>query len=92
MYRLTRVTHCCAGLEVDPSNEGFKAELENLKRPPRRQAGGLFGPEFLGKLAMSPQTSQLMTQPDFLAMIKDVNSNPSNMSKWASVPMPGPCR
>lgn len=72
-----------AGLEVDPGNEAFKTELENLKRPPRRggAAGGLFGPEFLGRLATNPQTSSLLTQPDFLRMIQDVNANPNNMSK-----------
>lgn len=77
----------CAGLEVDPENEGFKTELENLKAPPRRGGpgggGGLFGPEFLGKLATNPQTASLLAQPDFLQMMRDVNANPNNMSKWA---------
>ncbi len=70
-----------AGLEVDPANEGFKTELENLNRPPRSAGGGFFGPEVLGKLALNPQTAPLLSQPDFIHMIQDVNKNPNNMSK-----------
>lgn len=72
----------CAGLEIDPANEGFKTELENLKKPPRRAGGGLFGPDLMAKLATNPQTSRLLAQPDFMRMIQDCNSNPSSMSKW----------
>ncbi|CAL5222224.1 g4557 [Coccomyxa viridis] len=70
------------GLEVDPANEGFKTELENLKRPPRSAGGGFFGPEILGKLALNPATAPLLSQPDFIHMIQDVNKNPNNMSKY----------
>ena len=46
--------------------------------------GGLFGPDFLGKLALNPQTRHLMQQPDFLAMLQDLGRNPNNMSKCAA--------
>ena len=72
---------CSAGLEVDPANEGFKTELENLRRPPRSAGGGFFGPEILGKLALNPATAPLLSQPEFIHMIQDVNKNPNNMSK-----------
>ncbi len=79
---------CSAGLEVDPANEGFKTELENLKRPPRSAGGGFFGPEILGKLALNPATAPLLSQPDFIHMIQDVNKNPNNMSKCVPLLQP----
>ena len=80
------------GLEVDPANEQLRSGLEDAKAAKDRpQAGagppgmgGLFGPDFLGKLALNPQTRHLMQQPDFLAMLQDLGRNPSNMSKCAA--------
>ena len=46
-------------------------------------AGGLFGPEFMGRLALDPQTRPLLDQPDFVAMLQDLGRNPNAMSKCA---------
>ena len=46
----------------------------------------MFGPEFMAKLHMNPQTRSLLSQPDFVAMLKDMGSNPSNMTKYLGDP------
>ena len=78
------------GLEVDPSNEQFKEGLEDAKEAKeggrRGGVGGLFGPEFLGRLATNPQTQHLLSQPDFLNMLQDLGRNPNNMNRWEALP------
>ena len=81
------------GLELDPANEQLRAGLEDAKAAKDRPQsgggppgmGGLFGPDFLGKLALNPQTRHLMQQPDFLAMLQDLGRNPNNMSKCVTI-------
>ena len=46
----------------------------------------MFGPEFMAKLHMNPQTRPLLSQPDFMAMLHDMGSNPANMSKYLADP------
>ena len=46
----------------------------------------MFGPEFMAKLHMNPQTRPLLSQPDFMAMLQDMGNNPANMSKYLSDP------
>ncbi|KAK9903222.1 hypothetical protein WJX75_000014 [Coccomyxa subellipsoidea] len=74
------------GLEVDPSNEQFKEGLEDAKEAKEGGRpgglGGLFGPEFLGRLATNPQTQHLLSQPDFLNMLQDLGRNPNNMNRY----------
>lgn len=76
-----------AGLELDPSSEQFKQGLADARQAkeggPMGGPGGLFGPEFLGRLATSPQTRHLLSQPDFLQMLQDLGRNPNNMNKCA---------
>lgn len=43
-------------------------------------------PEFLAKMAMDPRGRSLMGQPDFMTMLRDVQVNPSNMSKYIQDP------
>ena len=51
----------CAGLELDPSNAQLKDGLESVTRAQSNGTGGggglggLFGPEFMARLAMNPQ-------------------------------------
>ncbi len=74
---------CLAGLELDPSSEQFKQGLESAKQAKDGDpmGGGLFGPEFMGRLATSPQTRHLLSQPDFIQMMQDLGRNPNNMNK-----------
>ena len=48
-----------AGLEIDPSNAQLKDGLESVTRAQSNGGGGglggLFGPEFMARLAMNPQ-------------------------------------
>lgn len=46
----------------------------------------MFGPDFMAKLHMNPQTRPLLSQPDFMAMLHDMGSNPANMSKYLADP------
>lgn len=46
----------------------------------------MFGPEFMAKLHMNPQTRPLLSQPDFMAMLQDMGNNPSNMTKYLADP------
>ena len=51
-----------AGLELDPSNAQLKDGLQSVKRAQSGGSsggglGGLFGPEFMARLAMNPQVS-----------------------------------
>ncbi len=60
--------------------------LEQAKRasaPPPPGAGGLFGADFMGRLALNPETRGYMEQPDFLAMLQAVGRNPQQMSMCA---------
>jgi hypothetical protein len=48
----------------------MKASLEDAQRSKRSAlGGGLFGPDFLARLAVNPETRGFMAQPDFVAMI-----------------------
>ena len=49
-----------AGLEIDPSNAQLKDGLQSVTRAQSNGGGGgglggLFGPEFMARLAMNPQ-------------------------------------
>lgn len=48
--------------------------------------GGLFGPDAMARLAADPQTRALLADPGFVAMIKDVQANPNNMSLYIKDP------
>lgn len=79
-----------AGLTYDPQNAALQSGLKEAKqaqsRPQRGAQGGMFGPEFMAKLHMNPQTRPLLSQPDFMAMLHDMGSNPANMSKYLADP------
>ena len=82
--------HASAGLTFDPQNAALQSGLKEAKqaqfKPQRGAPGNMFGPEFMAKLHMNPQTRPLLSQPDFMAMLQDMGSNPSNMSKYLADP------
>jgi len=53
-------------------------------------AGGigsmLSSPELYGKLALDPTTRGYLAQPDFIAMLTDVQKHPDSFSKYMSDP------
>jgi len=77
-----------AGLELDPSNAGMRQGLEQARAaaagpPPAPAGGGMFGPEFMGRLALNPETRGYMAQPDFMAMLQALGRDPSQMTACA---------
>lgn len=76
-----------AGIKLDPSNQQMAESLEDSRRA--KSGGGgpnLFGGDFTAKLAMNPQTRPFLSQPDFLAMLRDISSDPQSMSKYLNDP------
>ena len=78
-----------AGLTHDPENAGLQKALSDAKAAqskPKGGQGGMFGPEFMAKLHMNPQTRPLLSQPDFMVMLHEMGSNPQNMTKYLGDP------
>lgn len=76
------------GLELDPSNQACKTGLEETEnefaggsKPSAPGSKGLFGPDFIAKLAMNPETRGYLEQPDFQKILQDLGSNPQNMTQ-----------
>ena len=99
--RLCAGTAYEAGLTIDPANDQLKSGLEDVKAAAARANGGgggdgddpmgnigamLSSPELYGKLAMDPQTRGFLAQPDFIAMLTDVQKNPQQFGKYMSDP------
>lgn len=40
----------------------------------------MFGPQFMTKLMMNPETKPFLEQPDFLAILRDVAADPSKLT------------
>lgn len=60
-----------AGLDLDPSNEGLKKALQEAEAAGKKSPmAGLFGPQFMAKLATNPKTRAYLSQPDFMQMIQ----------------------
>lgn len=77
------------GIELDPSNQQMAESLEDSRRAAAGTGGGgpqLFGVDFTARLAMNPQTRPFLSQPDFLAMLRDMSANPQNMTKYMHDP------
>uniref|UniRef100_A0A7S0RRP4 STI1 domain-containing protein n=1 Tax=Chlamydomonas leiostraca TaxID=1034604 RepID=A0A7S0RRP4_9CHLO len=73
------------GLTHDPANEQLKsglADARTAKEAPPPPRGPFSSPEVLTRLAMDPRTRPLLGQADFMSMLKDVQGNPQNMSKY----------
>ena len=84
-----------AGLQLEPQNETAKKALEDTiaGRANARSGGaggvggGLFGADFMGRVAMDPQSRPLLGDPEFMSMLRDVQQNPmQNMTKYLSNP------
>lgn len=77
------------GIKLDPSNQQMAESLEDSKRAAAGTGGGgpaLFGPDFTARLAMNPKTRAFLSQPDFLAMLRDMSANPQNLTKYMHDP------
>ena len=77
------------GLTHDPSSELLKNSLADAKaaaaKPPASKSP-FARPEFLAKLAMDPRTRGFLGQPDFMAMLQAVQTNPGSMNMFLGDP------
>lgn len=75
---------------MDPDNATLKSGLEEAERAKQAASGGggggLFGAQFMAKLATNPNTRAYMGQPDFLAMMREISADPSNLNKHLGDP------
>ncbi len=78
------------GLQHDPTSEQLRTALADAKaalaRPPPSMSSPFSKPEFLAKLAMDPRGRAMMGDPGFMAMLHDVQANPSNMNLYIKDP------
>lgn len=72
------------GLKVDPSNaalaEGRAAAAARAEREDAGTPGDLFGPAFWAKLAATPATAHLATDPSFRALVDGVAADPAQLT------------
>lgn len=71
---------------MDPENQLLKEGKTQVERALQRSKSPFVGQAFIERLLSDPRTSPLMAQPDFMAMIRDLQSNPQNMMKYISDP------
>lgn len=88
------------GLEIEPGNEALKSGLDDAQAASTRPKGGsgspygssspfgnMFqGPDVWAKLQTDPRTRLFLSQPDFVAMLNDVQRNPSNLNRYINDP------
>jgi stress-induced-phosphoprotein 1 len=90
-----------AGLAIDPASEVLKSGLEDVKaakarslRPPTGAtedpmgniAAMLSAPDLMGKLAVDPSTRGFLAQPDFMAMLSEVQKKPDTFAQHMNDP------
>lgn len=80
-------------LKLDPANAQAKSGLESVKRAINAEAtadgasgdpmgglGSMFNdPQLIQKLAANPKTSSLLADPEFMAKLQNLKSNPNNI-------------
>ncbi|EFA86755.1 tetratricopeptide-like helical domain-containing protein [Heterostelium album PN500] len=66
------------GLELEPSNPQLQ-DLQVDIRAATQPKKSMFGPQEMAKLAIDPRTRDFMSQPDFLAKLRDFDRNPESM-------------
>ncbi|KAK9838651.1 hypothetical protein WJX74_000655 [Apatococcus lobatus] len=75
------------GLDLDPSNEGLKKALQEAEAAGKKSPmSGLFGPQFMAKLATNPKTRAYLSQPDFMQMLQMCQTNPQMMTNFLGDP------
>ena len=74
------------GLEMDPENQLLKDGKAQVEAAMQQPKSPFMGQDFINRLLADPRTSPLMAQPDFMAMIRDVQSSPQNMMRYINDP------
>ncbi|PVU88710.1 hypothetical protein BB559_005439 [Furculomyces boomerangus] len=79
------------GLVVDPTNPQLKkslAEINDLINANGVESpfDNLFKGDIISKIAANPKISSLLSQPDFMEKVVDIQNNPKNLSKYSEDP------
>ena len=74
------------GLQLDPNNAQMKASLEESTQAAAAPKSPFSKPDFLAKLATDPRTRGWLGQPDFMRMLRDVQTNMGNMNNYLHDP------
>ncbi|KAG5460529.1 MAG: hypothetical protein BJ554DRAFT_7413, partial [Olpidium bornovanus] len=74
------------GLQIEPENAQLRKGLEDAKSAAASAGGGfpsalsnMFGPDLLQKVAANPKIAKYLAQPDYVAMLQMLQSNPGSM-------------
>lgn len=78
------------GLKHDPENALLKEGLRSVESSSRGSANpgkSMFGdPNMMAKIATDPRTRALLQQPDFVAMMSEIQKDPNAISKYLQDP------
>lgn len=81
------------GLSKFPDDQGLKSGLEAAKKakegPSPSSRGGmpnLFGPEMMAKIALDPKLRGYMSDPDFMAKLNKLQTDPNSLATMLSDP------
>lgn len=83
------------GLKKFPGDPGLTNGLESVKKekdgpPPSAggggMMGGLFGPDMMAKIALDPKLRGYMSDPDFMAKLNKLQSDPNSLGTMLSDP------
>jgi len=77
------------GLQLDAGNVQMKQALEEVQKAKSLDPNNLkdmfkdlFGPNVFDKLRINPATAPLLLQPDYVAMIQELQKSTDNMDKY----------
>lgn len=82
----------CQGLAIEPHNDALKNGLRQAEDAASGDdggagIGGMFSsPDFLAKLAMNPETRDLVSKPDFMMKLNMIQRNPSSLGQFLQDP------
>lgn len=82
------------GLELDPSSQQFKDELERVRASKAEGAeggeaggfGGQFMQQAMGKLLMNPETAAYFSDPEFVKKLTAIQKNPQMIGMYMNDP------
>eukprot|EP00894_Picocystis_sp_ML_P004952 jgi/Pico_ML_1/55469/g1146.t1 len=79
-----------AGLKHDPENALLKEGLKSVESSGRASSNpgkSMFDdPSMMAKIATDPRTRELLQQPDFVAMMSEIQKDPNAISKYLQDP------
>ena len=74
------------GLELDPANDACKKGMQDAQKAQAASSNPfakIFGPDVWVKIQMNPKLAPFLEQPDYVNMIKMMQSNPQAVNMYA---------